>query len=156
VQALRTKYAAKLQTLGDQIRRAEDRVARERSQHTQSRLDAAVSVGASVLGALFGGRRGALGRLGTAARSAGRVQRESGDVDRAEDSLEVLQARLKELNATVEQDVAALTQSLEADRLALRRVSVAPRKSDIAVGTVMLAWVPWRTGSDGLPAAAWP
>lgn len=156
VQTLRAKHAAKLQTLGDQIRRAQDRVARERSQHTQSRLDAAVSVGASVLGAIFGSRRGALGRISTAARSAGRMQRESGEVARAEDSLEVLQARLEELESTVEQDVAALTQSLAADRLALRRLSVAPRKSDIAVGAVMLAWVPWRTGSDGLPAAAWP
>jgi len=156
VQALRDRYAQKVQALGDQLRRAEERVARERSQQTQSRLDTAVSIGSSVLGALFGGKRGALGRIGTAARSAGRMQRESGDVARAEEGLDELQARLRELNTTVEQEVAALAQSFEADRLALRRVPVAPRKGDIAVGSVALAWVPWRAGADGLPVPAWP
>jgi hypothetical protein len=156
VQALRTKYAPKLQTIGDQVRRATERVERERSQRDQSRLDAAVSVGASVLGALFGGRRGTLGKIGTAARSAGRASREAGDVGRAEDNLEVLERRLAELNATVEAEVAALAQSLEPERLALRRLSVAPRKADIAVGTVALTWVPWRTNGDGLPEPDWP
>jgi molybdopterin converting factor small subunit len=156
VQALRDRYAQKVRTLDDQLRRAGERVARERSQQTQSRLDTAVSIGSSVLGALFGGKRGALGRIGTAARSAGRMQRESGEVVRAEEGLDVLKARLAELNTSIEQEVATLSQSLDAGRLALRRVSIAPRKGDIAVGNVMLAWVPWRTGADGLPAPAWP
>ena len=156
VQALRDRYAQKVQTLGDQLRRAGERVARERSQQTQSRLDTAVSIGSSVLGALFGGKRGALGRIGTAARSAGRMQRESGDVARAEEGLDVLRARLDELEATVEQEVDALARSLDPAQLALRRVPVAPRKGDIAVGSVVLAWVPWRAGADGLPAPAWP
>jgi hypothetical protein len=36
----------------------------------------------------------------------------------------------------------------------LRAVSLAPRKTDIAVGKVLLLWTPWRTGADGFPAPA--
>ena len=31
---------------------------------------------------------------------------------------------------------------------------LAPRKTDIAVGKVVLLWTPWRTGADGFPAPA--
>ena len=77
-------------------------------------------------------------------------------MDRAEESREALQARLKELESAVEQEVAALMQSLEADRLELRRLSVAPRKSDIAVSAIVLAWVPWREGAAGVARPAGP
>jgi hypothetical protein len=34
------------------------------------------------------------------------------------------------------------------DRLALEDVSVQPRKTDLAIGTVALLWTPWYVGSD--------
>ena len=37
--------------------------------------------------------------------------------------------------------------------MALRKVSVTPRKSDIAVGQVALVWTPFRKDSDGFPVA---
>jgi hypothetical protein len=36
----------------------------------------------------------------------------------------------------------------------LRSVQISPRKSDIAIGEVALAWQPWRMGADGFPAPA--
>jgi hypothetical protein len=155
VTKLRARYATRLRTLEDQLRRAEDRLERERSQYSQRKLDTAVSIGASVLGAIFGGSRSAAGRAGTAARSAGRVMSEKGDVARAGDSLEVLRQRRDELLQQVEAEAAELAASLDASSIALDRLRVVPRKSDIAVGRVVLAWEPWRTGSDGLPVPAW-
>ena len=155
VTKLRARYATRLRTLEDQVRRAEDRLDREQSQYSQRKLDTAVSIGASVLGAIFGGGRSAAGRAGTAARSAGRVMSEKGDVARAGDSLEVLRQRRDELLRQVEAEAADLTASLDATSIALERLRVVPRKSDIAVGRVVLAWEPWRTGSDGLPVPAW-
>ena len=71
-----TKHAAKLKSLEDRLRRASDRVEREQSQYSQRKLDTAISIGTSVLGAIFGGRSTATTRAGSAARSAGpRVQR---------------------------------------------------------------------------------
>ncbi len=155
VDKLRERYAGKLRTLEDRLRRAEDRVEREQSQLSQRKLDTMVSIGTSVLSAIFGGKRGAAGRAGTAARSAGRVFSEKGDVARASDNVEVLREQHAALAREVESEVEKLAASLDADSVALERISLTPRKSDIAIGEIRLAWEPWRTGADGLPAPAW-
>ena len=49
-----------------------------------------------------------------------------------------------------------LNLSLDATAISLRPVQVTARKSDIAVGEVALVWAPWRKGTDGFPAPAWP
>ena len=69
--------------LEDRIRRAEERVAREQSQFQQQSVQTAISMGATVLGALFGRKlasAGTIGRATTAARGAGRAMREHEDV----------------------------------------------------------------------------
>jgi Skp family chaperone for outer membrane proteins len=154
VARLREKHAAKLKSLEDRLRRASDRVEREQSQYSQRKLDTAISIGTSVLGAIFGGRSTATTRAGSAARSAGRVFGERGDVERAGESLETLKAERDELLATIEQEVQTLAASLDPARVALEKVRIAPRKSDIAIGRVALAWEPWRAGADGFPRAA--
>ncbi|MCU0976260.1 MAG: DUF87 domain-containing protein [Steroidobacteraceae bacterium] len=155
VAKLRQKHAAKLRTLEDQVRRAEERAERERAQYSQRKLDSAVALGASVLGAIFGGRRSAASRAGTAARSAGRAYSEKGDVARADENLGVLRQRRDEQLAAIEAEAAALAAGLDASGIELERIRVAPRKSDIAVGRVLLAWEPWRVAADGLPQPAW-
>ena len=156
VEALRRKYAPKLATLQDRVARAEDKVQREQAQLSQQKMNTAVSVGAGILGALFGRKAisaGTIGRVGSAARSASRIGRESQDVARADESLEVVRQRLADLQAESEAEIAALAASFEGDAVELRKVSVTPRKSDIAVGQVALVWTPWRKDADGFPVA---
>jgi hypothetical protein len=155
VAKLRDKYAAKLRTLEDQVRRAEDRVEREQAQYSQRKLDTAVSIGASLLSAVFGGKRSAASRAGTAARSAGRVFGEKGDVDRAGESLEVLRQRRTALEQELESEAADLSAGLDPAAVRLETIGVTPRKSDIAIGRLALAWEPWREGADGFPEPAW-
>ena len=154
VTRLREKHAAKLKSLDERLRRAADRVEREKSQYSQRKLDTAISIGTSVLGAIFGGRSVATTRAGSAARSAGRVFSEHGDVARAGESLESLTAERDELLRRIEQEASDLTSSLDASQIALTRIRLAPRKSDIAVGRIAIAWEPWRAGSDGFPRPA--
>jgi hypothetical protein len=158
VAELRKRWQTKLQQLQDQIRRAEERREREKSQLSQQRMQTAVSIGSSILGALLG--RKALsatnvGRVGSAARSATRIGRESQDVARAEESIEVLQQRLEDTKREVDAEVARLETTLDATTIALRAVDVPARKADIAVGEIALVWTPWRKGSDGFPAPAY-
>jgi hypothetical protein len=158
VEALRKKYAAKHASLEDRERRALERTERERSQLSQQKLQTALSVGAGVLGALFGRRKLSatnVNRAATAARAAGRLGRESDDVERADESLDVVRQRRTELQAAFDADAAAIERSLDAGTCALRHVQVSPRKSDITVGEVALAWAPWRKGADGFPAPAY-
>lgn len=160
VEEMRRKYAPKLTALEDKMRTAATRIEREKDQLQSQKLNTALSVGASILGAVFGGGRrkisvGNLGRATTAARSAGRIGREKDDVERAEESMEVLQQRFDSLKLECETETAKLAQSLDASGIALRSVQLTPRKSDIAIGEVALVWTPWRTGADGFPAPAY-
>jgi hypothetical protein len=158
VAELRKRWQAKLQQLQDQIRRGEERRERESSQLSQQKINTALSIGSSILGALLGRKAISatnVGRVGTAARSASRIGRESQDVERAEESLEVLQRRLEDTKREVDAEVARLETTLDATTISLRAVEVPARKSDIAVGEVALVWAPWRRGADGFPAPAY-
>ncbi|HXC59392.1 MAG TPA: hypothetical protein VN645_08745 [Steroidobacteraceae bacterium] len=154
---LREKFAPRLATLQAQLQRARERAERERGQLSQQKFQTAISVGATILGAFLGRKAismGSIGRATTAARSASRIGRESSDVDRAEESTDQIETRLAELNKECEAAIAALESSLDPQSLALQSVNVAPRKTDIAVGKVLLLWTPWRTGADGFPVQA--
>ena len=154
---LRAKYALKTQKLEDQIRRAEDKHAREKSQLSSQRLQTVVSIGTTVLGALFGRKAisaTSVGRAATAINKAKRVGSEQQDVAQAEESLELLQQRLVVLQQDCAAEIAELTTSLNPTSIELRKVDVAPRKADIAVAEVALVWTPWRTGADGYPTRA--
>jgi hypothetical protein len=154
---LKRKYASKLATLEDQLRRAAERVERERSQLSQQKMQSVFSIGASVLGAFLGRKTlsaANVNRAATAARAATRIGRESGDVDRAGDSMEVVQQKQRDLQQQFDSDAAALESRFDATTAVLRKVQVSPRKSDIAVGEVALVWAPWRKGADGFPTPA--
>ncbi len=157
VEQLRKKYAPKLQTLQDKLSRAADKREREQDQLSSQRLQTAVSIGTTVLGALFGRKAisaGNIGRAATAVRTASRMGREKEDVERAEESLEVLRQRLEALQLECDAEVAKLNTSLDPSTLVLRSVQVTPKKSDLAVGEVALVWAPWRNGADGFPTPA--
>ncbi len=152
IDTLRAKYGARLQTLADRRRTAEQRVEREQSQYDQQKLQTAISVGASVLGALFGRKLASatnVGRMTTAARGAGRMGRERADIGRAEDTLEAVDAKIAELNAELEREIAELQASLDPAGLTLEPIEIAARKSDISAAAPVLVWRPWRTGADG-------
>jgi len=155
VDALRERYAARLRTLDGKLQRAAERLEREQAQYSQRKVDTAVSIGTSLLGALFGGRRGAVGKAGTAARSAGRVFNEKDDVERAEANLEALRRERAEMEARLEEEAAALAESLDPQAVELERIEVPPRKTDIAVSAMRLAWEPWRRSEEAAEVSAW-
>ena len=144
IDALRKKYAPRLATLDDQIRRAQDRVARERSELSSQKMQTAISVGASLLGAFLGRKTLSVtnvNRAGSAMRSAGRIGRESGDVGRAEEGLDVLQQRKAALESEFAQEASQLQTQFDAGAATIDQVQVKPRKSDIDVTTLGLLWV---------------
>jgi hypothetical protein len=143
IEKLRKKYAPRLTTLQDQIRRAEERIGRERSDLSQHKMQAAISVGTSILGALLGRKAVSVSnaqRIGSAARSAGRLGKESGDVSRAEESREVLTQRLTDMQNELEAEIGRLRGELDPQAVTIERSDVKPRKADIAVETIALLW----------------
>jgi hypothetical protein len=152
VTALRQKYAAKLDALSGQEQRAADRVAREQSQVQQQTIQTAISVGATVLGALFGRKTfsaSTLGRASTAARGVSRTLKEREDVGGANESLESVHARKAALEAELAAEIETLTASQDPDRVTIETTSVRPRKSDVTIDGVSLVWVPYWVGEGG-------
>jgi hypothetical protein len=152
VAALRQKYAAKLDTVTGREQRAEDRVAREQSQVQQQTIQTAISVGATVLGALFGRKAmsaGTLGRASTTARGVSRTMKEREDVGGANESLESVRARRAALEAELKTEVERLTAANDPDRLPIETTAVRPRKSDVTIEGVSLVWVPYWVGDGG-------
>jgi len=141
VEALRKKYASRLGALEDRERRAAQKVERERAQASNQTLSSALSVGGSLLGALFGGsRRGAASKVSTAARSVGRASKERGDVAHAEADARALREQVEALNAELEAEVARLESEFDPQAIQLESVPVKPRKADLAVEDLALVW----------------
>jgi len=141
---IRQKYAPKLLTLQERLRRADAAVGREASQVTDQKLQTAVSMGATVLDALLGRKRvrvSTLGRATTAARGVSRTMKQQEDVKRAEANVAALNTQLEELNARLEAELQALTAS-DASAEPLETVAVKPKRGGIEIVLVALVWVP--------------
>ena len=156
-ESLRKKYAPKIAALQDRIRRAEQAVERESQQSRQSQLQAALAVGATLLGAFMGRKTVSattLGRATTAIRGAGRAMKEAKDVGQAQDNVQALQQQLAELETQFK---------TETDRLAavdpltenLETIALKPTKANIVVKLVALAWTPYWQDTQGNLTPAW-
>jgi hypothetical protein len=139
VARLKAKYQPKLDALASKHRTALDRVERERSQARTATTDSAISFGASVLGALFGGRRGGIGRATSAARSVSRTLGQRGDVARAEDSAAQLDGDLRELEVVLAAETAAVRAAAQPE---IETLEVKPKKADTTVTRIAILWRP--------------
>ncbi len=156
VEKLRKRYAPKLARLQDQIRRAEERVAREESQYGQQKMQTAISAGATVLGALFGRKLGSLGNVGratTTMRGAGRAAREREDIGRAKGRVKELHTKLVDLESEFEDETTRLQDELDPASIEIEERPIRPRKSDITIGRVALVWLPFSVGEGSVEPA---
>jgi hypothetical protein len=157
-ESLRRKYASKIAALQERLRRAEQRKEKQQAEVRSSQMQAAISVGASILGAFLGRKTISatnIGRATTAIRGAGRVLKESQDVTMAEDNVAALQQQLAGLEAEFKTESEALSAASDPMLERLEPVSLKPAKADIAVKLVGLGWIPEWRAPDGSLTRAW-
>ncbi len=157
-ESLRQRYASKMATLQDRIRRAELAKEKQQAEARSSQVQAAISVGASILGAFLGRKTisaSNIGRATTAVRSAGRVMKESKDVGAAEENVAALQQQLAELEAQFKSESDALAAATDPLNEKLETISIKPTKSNIAVKLVALAWTPHWRDAEGRLTPGW-
>jgi hypothetical protein len=145
VAKVREKYASKMTTLQDRIRRAEQAVQVQSEQASGAKMGAAVSIGATIFGALLGRKAvstATLGRATTAARGMGRIGKESQDVARATENVNALTTQLSELESAMQSDVQAVTADWDLAGEPFERVLVKPKRGGVSVQLVALVWVP--------------
>jgi len=156
--SLRRKYAPKIATLQEKVRRAEQQREKQQTEARSSQMQAAISVGASILGAFLGRKTISatnIGRATTAIRGAGRVLKESQDVSMAQENVAAVQQQLADLEAQFNAESEALAAASDPVQEKLQPVSLKPAKADITVKLIALAWTPHWKSSDGSMARAW-
>jgi hypothetical protein len=153
MEKLRKKHAPKLASLNERIRKADAKIDVEREQYKQHGLQTVISLGTTVLGALLGRKAFSsttMTRTASTMRRAGRRGSAKEDVRRAEDSLVSLQEKLETMEADFTRELDALKNDFEADNFTLDEVVLRPRKSDLKVKALQLAWTPWQVDANGI------
>jgi hypothetical protein len=157
VDRIREKYAAKVASFQERLRKAELAVQVQKEQASSSKWQTAISLGATVLGAFLGRKTfsaGTIGRATTTARGVSRSAKESADVDRAEQNTEALRQQLADIESQFKAETDAVEMRVDATTEPLETLSLRPKKTDITIRMVALAWAPhWVSGSDQI--AAW-
>lgn len=144
VEKLRKKYGTKLDTLNERLRKAQQAVEREQAQSSGAMMTAAVQLGTSVLGALFGRKLATstnVGRAASTVRSAGRAAEQKGDVTRAKETVEAIQADIEALETELQREIDAITEQLDEKGVKVTEYQVKPRKSDTTIDAVSLLWL---------------
>jgi hypothetical protein len=142
---MRHRFDKERARLDEQLRKAQERVDREQSQASHQKLQTAVSMGATLLGALLGRRRittGTLGRATTAARGLGRSMREQEDVQRAAEGVDAVRERIADLETRIAEETKKIAADFESRPEDVTTVAIAPKKSQITVQFVALGWRP--------------
>ena len=155
---LRRKYAPKMKTLEERIRRAEQAVEREAEQAKQQKMQTAISFGATLLSAFLGRKtvsRSSMGRATTAIRGIGRSMKEAKDVARAGDTVEALKQRLESLESQFQEDIDKLALKWEEESNELESIAVRPKKTNISINLLALAWLPHWHDASGHNTPAW-
>ncbi|MBC7187885.1 MAG: ATP-binding protein [Calditrichaeota bacterium] len=158
VERLRQKYAPRMTSLQERVRRAEWALEREVEQAKQQKMQTAISLGTTLLGAFVGRKaisHSTIGRATTAARGASRAMKEEQDVRRAQENLEQVRQQLAELEQQLAREIEEMQARTDPMNEKLEALVLRPRKTDVNVSLVALAWVPHWQDQAGQLSPAW-
>jgi len=167
VDKLNQKYDVQLQRLQDRLENAQQELEQSKAQQKGRAAEEVLSdlaTAAGVLGGLFGGRRRvpSLRGLSTAATKRRMTSQASADIAQTEADISRLKAQVDDLKSQIEEDANTLTKQWDAAANDTQETRIVPRKTDVDVQMVVLAWAPtWevayqdargRSRTDAIPA----
>ena len=151
MEELRARYAPKRDKLQEKVRKAREKLDRQQAEASKSKWDAAVTFGNSVLGAFLGKKKITktnVGRASSAAKAATKAMQKSTDVSQAEADLDEALREFTDMEIQFKDEVDRLGEMLRPEALPLKKIELTPRKADISVEQVVLAWTPWLTSAE--------
>ncbi|MCA9103374.1 MAG: ATP-binding protein [Planctomycetales bacterium] len=137
---LREDYGKKFKRLQERIRRAELAVDREEAEAQSAKTRGAISIGSTLLSAILGRKIGS--SAATSARSASSAAKQMSDVRRAQEALDKYRADMATLEREFEANSAQVAAEIETAEADLTERQLKPRRTDIDIRLVALAWVP--------------
>jgi hypothetical protein len=140
VDKISQKYAQRLATLKERLRRYEATLARKEADAAARQRETLVSVGESVVG-LFMGRRAT--RVASTALSKHRqAQLKKIEVEEAEENVEAVRREIQELEEALQKETEAVRERWEQALVSFEEVPIKPRRSDVEVDLFALGWAP--------------
>jgi hypothetical protein len=143
VDRLRTKYEQKIKQLEERKEREEAELSRDKATYSERARRETLSDISTVAGALgLFGKRGGLGRLtslGTKRRTSATAK---ADVKESEGAIARIEDELQQLAAEMEDEAKAVTERWSKTVDDIEQVKVLPKRTDIDVHTVAIAWAP--------------
>jgi len=152
VEVIRKKYASKFDTLENRQMRAKQAIEKQSSMAAQKKMEAAVSAGTAILGALLGRKSISalsISRVGTAVKSTTRALKSGQGIDNAQETLQSIEAQLAELQEELEQQLEKISDSFDMLDEKLEDVEIRAASENITIHLVGLAWVPAGHGEAG-------
>lgn len=150
ISKLKEKYSLKFYTLEEKLRRKEQQLQTQAEQAKQEKLQTAISLGSTILGAILGRKTistTTIGRAGTTLRRGSRILKEAKDVELVKESIENLQDQINALENQMNQEIELLSQKYSLENIETQEISLNPTKTGIDVRTLALVWLPyWKEG----------
>jgi hypothetical protein len=156
IEALRAKFGPRRTSLEKRMRQAQERLEAEQAQASKSTWDAAVSIGTSMLDAFTGRKTWSktnVSKAGAAAKAAGRAAQKRAEAGSAQALVDMLNEEYVDLETEFQAELELIKATRSPDLLKIVPLELTPRKGDLTVERVVLAWTPWNADS-GEPAAA--
>ena len=140
---LTAKFEKEQKSLQDKLNKALAKLDKEQKEMTTSGLDAAINIGASIFGAIFGNKllsRQNAGKIASSARSANKVLKERSDVKLSEQSVNDISLAISELEEKFAQECDALKEANDVKNITISETQISPKKSDIYDEKIVLLW----------------
>jgi hypothetical protein len=142
---VKERYAKKQRQLEVRLEKAYARIDKEKEDVRARGIDTALSIGATIFGALFGRKTLSVtnaNRTVRSARSAGRILKEQGDVQRAKENASIIQEDLDILALELQEKLGELSVKYDPQNYPIEIINITPRHSDIYNLQVQLVWEP--------------
>ena len=144
--SIEREFDADIKTTLETIAKAEAQLAKHRWWWLSGLGDVLWRAFEIVFTRLMGGRSRKQLITATSTKQMNRGRRSHAE---AQAELDQLREKLANLESDRQKQLAALETVFRPESLALEKIEISPRKSDIDVGQVMLVWLPWQVDAEG-------
>lgn len=144
IQEVKQDFAKKIELYEKRVQRATDKVNLEQKQYDDQKWGAALSLGATVLGAFLGKKtlsQTNISKAATTLKKATKATQERGDIGGAQTKLEDEAQMLQDLKDKYEEELINIESLWDSKNIKLESVVLKPKKTDINIKSIQPAWI---------------
>jgi hypothetical protein len=141
IDILEKKYAKQLDRLENKIEKMTRGLGSDKAELEERKRDELVGMGETVLGLFMGRRRTSIAT--TASRRRRMTSRVKRDIDDTKEEIEDLRDDYEKIEAELKEQVGEIKDEWEKVTEKIDEYEVKPRKTDVIIDSLMIAWVPY-------------